>query len=218
MLHIVATPLGNPQDISLRALKLLTECDVVICESTKETSKLLRAHGVAGKKYEVLDEHSKAEDLVPLLEMIEKQNCVLVSDCGTPGFCDPGADLVRLARKKNYPIKIVPGPSSLAALLSVVGAKTSEFLFVGFIPAETEAREKKWKLLVSEKRSFVLMDTPYRLTKILEEIDRNLPKSVCVIVLDVSLETENILVGPASQLLLKLRGLKAEFMIWVQAD
>lgn len=218
MLHIVATPLGNPQDISLRALKLLTECDVVICESTKETSKLLRAHGVAGKKYEVLDEHSKAEDLVPLLEMIEKQNCVLVSDCGTPGFCDPGADLVRLARKKNYPIKIVPGPSALAALLSVVGAKTSEFLFVGFIPAETEAREKKWKLLVSEKRSFVLMDTPYRLTKILEEIDRNLSKSVCVIVLDVSLETENILVGPASQLLLKLRGLKAEFMIWVQAD
>ena len=218
MLHIVATPLGNPQDLSIRALKILTECDVVICESTKETSKLLRAHGVAGKKYEVLDEHSKADDLVPLLEMIEKQNCVLVSDCGTPGFCDPGADLVRLARKKNYPIKIVPGPSALAALLSVVGAKTSEFLFVGFIPAETEAREKKWKLLVSEKRSFVLMDTPYRLTKILEEIDRNLPKNVCVIVLDVSLETENILVGPASQLLLKLRGLKAEFMIWVQVD
>lgn len=218
MLHIVATPLGNPQDLSIRALKILSECDVVICESTKETSKLLRAHGVTGKKYEVLDEHSKAEDLVPLLEMIEKQNCALVSDCGTPGFCDPGADLVRLARKKNYTIKIVPGPSSLAALLSVVGAKTSEFLFVGFIPAETEAREKKWKLLVSEKRSFVLMDTPYRLTKILEEIDRNLPKSVCVIALDVSLETENILVGPASQLLLKLRGLKAEFMIWVQAD
>jgi 16S rRNA (cytidine1402-2'-O)-methyltransferase len=107
--NLVATPIGHPQDLSIRALKILTECNVVICESTKETSKLLRAHGVAGKKYEVLDEDSKAEDLVPLLEMIEKQNCALVSDCGAPGFCDPGADLVRLARKEIIQLKLFLG-------------------------------------------------------------------------------------------------------------
>jgi 16S rRNA (cytidine1402-2'-O)-methyltransferase len=216
MLQIVATPLGDPDDISLRALKILKECDVVICESTKETSKLLRHHGIAGKKYEVLDEHTKSEDLHPLVELCKTQNCALVSDCGTPGFCDPGADLVRLCRIKGVDIKIIPGPSSLAALLSVTGAKTAEFLFVGFIPAENEAREKKWKDLASEKRPFVLMDTPYRLTKTLEEVERHSPQKKCVIAVDTSLESECVLEGRASQLLQTLRGQKAEFILWVQ--
>lgn len=216
MLYIVATPLGHPDDISLRALKLLKECNVVICETTKETSKLLRHHGITGKKYEVLDEHSKQEELPALIEMCKTQNCVLVSDCGTPGFCDPGADLVQACRLRGIDVKIVPGPSSLAALLSVSGIKTSEFVFVGFVPAESEAREKRWKELSSEKRSLVVMDTPYRLTKTLEDLDRHFTKRKCIIVLDVSLESECILEGVPSVLLQSLRGQKAEFMIFVR--
>lgn len=216
MLFVVATPLGHPDDISLRALKILKECDVVICESTKETSKLLRHHGISGKKYEVLDEHSKQEDLPRLIELCKTQVCALVSDCGTPGFCDPGADLVQTCRHRGIDVKIVPGPSSLAALLSVSGVKTSEFLFVGFVPAETEAREKKWRDLSSEKRSLVVMDTPYRLTKTLEDLARHFPKRKCVITLDVSLESECILEGIPASLLEALRGQKAEFMIFVR--
>lgn len=215
MLQIVATPLGDPDDISLRALKILKDCDVIICESTKETSKLLRHHGISGKKYEVLNEHSKKEDLEPLIKLCKTENCVLVSDCGTPGFCDPGADLVRLCRVKGVDIKIIPGPSSIAALLSVTGAKTSEFLFVGFIPADNEAREKKWRELALEKRPFVLMDTPYRLTKTLEEIEKYAPQKKCVMAVDTSLESEAILEGRASELLQTMRGQKAEFIIWI---
>lgn len=218
MLQIVATPLGHPDDLSVRALKILKECDVVICESTKETSKLLRHHGLTGKRYEVLDEHSKADDLNSLIELCKTQNCALVSDCGTPGFCDPGADLVRLCRVKGVDIKIIPGPSSIAALLSVTGSKTAEFVFVGFIPAENEARERKWKDLVQEKRPFILMDTPYRLTKTLEEIDRHTPNRKCVIAVDTSLESECVMEGRAAQLLQTLRGQKAEFIVWVQCS
>ena len=216
MLQIVATPLGHPDDISIRALSILKNCEVVICESTKETSKLLRHHGISGKRYEVLDEHSKKEDIDALIELCKAHNCALVSDCGTPGFCDPGADLVRICRVKGIETKIIPGPSSLAALLSVTGAKTSEFIFVGFIPADNETREKKWKELAKENRSFVLMDTPYRLTKMLEELERHLPQRKCVIAVDTSLESEVVLEGRPSELLQTLRGQKAEFILWVQ--
>jgi 16S rRNA (cytidine1402-2'-O)-methyltransferase len=216
MLQIVATPLGHPDDISIRALSILKTCDVVICESTKETSKLLRHHGITGKRYEVLDEHSKKEDVDALIELCKALNCALVSDCGTPGFCDPGADLVRICRIKGIETKIIPGPSSLAALLSVTGAKTSEFVFVGFIPADNETREIKWKELEKESRSFILMDTPYRLTKILEEVARHLPQRKCVIAVDTSLESEVVMEGRASELLQSLKGQKAEFILWVQ--
>ena len=219
MLSIVATPLGHPDDISIRALKILTEAEYIICESTKETSKLLRHHGISGKKYEVLDEHSRAGDLTDLIKLCEEHACALVSDCGTPGFCDPGADLVKALRKKNIKTQILPGPSSIAALLSVSGIKNSEFLFIGFVPAETEARERKWKDVIAENsqrpRPFVVMDTPYRLTKTLEDLTRHFPKRKCVLMMDVSLETETILEDFPSALLEKFRGQKTEFLVWV---
>lgn len=219
MLSIVATPLGHPDDISIRALKILEAAEYIICESTKETSKLLRHHGISGKKYEVLDEHSRAGDLTDLIKLCELHNCALVSDCGTPGFCDPGSDLVKGLRQKKILMQILPGPSSIAALLSVSGIKNSEFLFIGFVPAESEAREKKWKDIIAENtkrlRPFVIMDTPYRLTKTLDDLTRHFPKRKCVLMIDVTLETELILEEFPPVLLEKFRGQKAEFIIWV---
>lgn len=219
MLSIVATPLGHPDDISIRALNILKEAEIIICESTKETSTLLRHHGITGKKYEILDEHTDTGDFTDLVKLCDKHACALVSDCGTPGFCDPGSDLVKALRKRNIPMQIVPGPSSIAALLSVSGIKNSEFLFVGFVPAETEARERKWKSLVTESshkpRPFVVMDTPYRLTKTLDDLARHFPKRKCVLMIDVSLESELVLEEFPGVLLEQFRGQKAEFMIWV---
>lgn len=219
MLSIVATPLGHPDDISIRALKVLQEAEIVICESTKESSKLLRHHGISGKKYEILDEHTRADDFTDLVKLCAAHNCALVSDCGTPGFCDPGSDLVKALRKRNVPMQIIPGPSSLAALLSVSGIKNSEFLFVGFVPAESEAREKKWRHLVSENvqrpRPLVIMDTPYRLTKTLDDLARHFPKRKCVLMIDVTLPSELILEEFPGVLLERFRDQKAEFVIWV---
>jgi 16S rRNA (cytidine1402-2'-O)-methyltransferase len=219
MLSIVATPLGHPDDLSIRALKILKECDVVICESTKETSKLLRHHGISGKKYEVLNEHSQSNDVTYLVNLCEILHCALVSDCGTPGFCDPGSDLVKALRKRKIPMHLVPGPSSIAALLSVSGIKNSEFLFIGFVPAESEARERKWKDVILENssrlRPFVVMDTPYRLTRTLDDLARHFPKRKCILMIDVSLESELIVEEFPAVLLQKFRDQKAEFMIWV---
>src|SRR5437868_15076635 len=121
MLYVVATPIGDTSEISLRALEILKSAEVIICESTKEASKLLRAHGITGKTYELLNEHTTPDEVKALCEICANKNVALVSDCGTPGFCDPGAHLVKLCRQKKILVKSVLGPSALMGLLSLSG-------------------------------------------------------------------------------------------------
>jgi 16S rRNA (cytidine1402-2'-O)-methyltransferase len=213
MLWVMATPVGDPDDLSVRSLKILRECDVVICESTKETSKLLRHHGITGKTYEVLDEHSKPEDLKDLVELCKTKVVALVSDGGTPAFCDPGADLVALCRKQKIEIKPALGPSSLMGLLSLAGSRLDQFVFRGFIPAETEARRQALTALKNERRPIVLMDTPYRLKKMLAEMEEFFPQRKIFLVRDLSLPSEKILEGSAADLRRACGDEKAEFML-----
>ncbi|WP_413586497.1 SAM-dependent methyltransferase [Bdellovibrio sp. HCB274] len=213
MLYLVATPIGDTSEISLRALQILKDCEVVICESTKEASKLLRVHGITGKTYEVLDEHSTPDDKAALVPLCEKKMVALVTDCGTPGFCDPGADLVRLCRQKNIPVKSVLGASALMGLLSLSGQRLDEFLFRGFIPAETEARAKALRDLTKEKRAIILMDTPYRLKKMLGDMKDHFPQRRMLLSLNLSQEGELNLEGTIDQITKKVPFDKAEFML-----
>ncbi|MGZ3797060.1 MAG: SAM-dependent methyltransferase [Pseudobdellovibrionaceae bacterium] len=135
MLYVVATPIGDVNEISLRALEVLKAAEVIICESTKEASKLLRAHGISGKTYELLNEHTTAEEVKALAEICATQTAALVSDCGTPGFCDPGAHLVKLCRQKKIPVKSVLGASALMGLLSLSGERIDQFIFRVLLPA-----------------------------------------------------------------------------------
>ncbi|MEK2690068.1 SAM-dependent methyltransferase [Bdellovibrio sp. GT3] len=213
MLYLVATPIGDTSEISLRALQILKDCEVVICESTKEASKLLRVHGITGKSYEVLDEHSTPDDKAALVPLCEKKMVALVTDCGTPGFCDPGADLVRLCRQKNIPVKSVLGASALMGLLSLSGQRLDEFVFRGFIPAETEARGKALRELTKEKRAIILMDTPYRLKKMLGDMKDHFPQRRMLLSLNLSQEDELNLEGTIDQIAKKVPFEKAEFML-----
>ncbi|HEY1079686.1 MAG TPA: 16S rRNA (cytidine(1402)-2'-O)-methyltransferase [Bdellovibrio sp.] len=215
MLHLVATPIGDTTEITLRALEILKSCDVIICESTKEASKLLRAHGITGKTYEVLDEHSTPEDKAALIPLCANKNVALVSDCGTPGFCDPGADIVRLCRQKNIPVKSALGASALMGLLSLSGQRLDEFVFRGFLPAETESRGKALKELTKEKRAIILMDTPYRLKKTLMDMKEHFSNRRFLLTLNLSQEEETVLEGHIEYLLSNLRVDKAEFMLLV---
>lgn len=215
MLYIVATPIGDISEISQRALSILKDCELVICESTKEASKLLRAHGITGKTYEVLDEHSTLEDKNRLALMCANQLVALVSDCGTPGFCDPGADVVRICRQKNIEVKSVLGPSALMGLLSLSGQRIDEFLFRGFVPAENEARTKALKELTREKRAIILMDTPYRLKKMITDMKEHFPQRRMLLALNLSQETECILEGTIDKIAGKVPYDKAEFMLLV---
>ncbi len=215
MLYVVATPIGDVNEISQRALEILRTCDVVICESTKEASKLLRAHGISGKTYEVLDEHSTAEDKAALVPLCAEKTVALVSDCGTPGFCDPGADLVRLCRQKNIPVKSALGASALMGLLSLSGQRIDEFVFRGFLPAENEARARALKELTKEKRAIILMDTPYRLKKTLGDMKDHFSQRRFLLTLNLSQEDETVLEGTIDKVISGLRLEKAEFMLLI---
>lgn len=215
MLYLVATPIGDTSEITLRALEILKACDIVICESTKEASKLLRAHGITGKTYEILDEHSTPEDKAALVPLCSEKNVALVTDCGTPGFCDPGADLVRLCRQKNIPVKSALGASSLMGLLSLSGQRLDEFVFRGFLPAETEARARALKELTKEKRATIVMDTPYRLKKTLNDMKEHFGQRKFLLTLNLSQEDETVLEGSIDKIISALPFEKAEFMLLI---
>lgn len=218
-LSLVPTPIGNKDDFTLRGLEDLRQAEVIIVEEFKESSVWLRAHGIAGKTMEQLNEHSTAEDLQKLLHLCAEKKVVLITDCGTPGFADPGADLVRLCRKKNIPVRALPGASSLMTLLSLSSQRLEQFVFRGFLSAETDLRQKQWQELVSEKRALVLMDTPYRLQKTITEIAQYLPQRRILLALNLTQENEFIFEGFAKETptaLAKNENLKkAEFMLLV---
>lgn len=215
MLHIVATPIGDVTEISLKALEVLKNADVIICESTKEASKLLRSHGITGKTYEVLDEHSTAHDKEALVPICAQKSVALVSDCGTPGFCDPGADLVRLCRQKGIPVKSVLGASALMGLLSLSGQRIDEFVFRGFLPAETEARARALRDLTKEKRAIIIMDTPYRLKKTLNDMKEHFSNRRFLLTLNLSQDDEQILEGKIDKIISDVQFEKAEFMLLI---
>ncbi len=214
-LTLVATPIGQDQDISLRALDLLKNVEHIILEEFKESTRFLRAHGIAGKNYEQLNEHSTAEDLKRLTELCDKSEVALITDCGTPGFCDPGADLVRECRKRGIRVRTFPGASSLMGILSLSSERLDQFVFRGFIPAENEARKKALQELQKEGRAFVLMDTPYRFQKMLSEANEYFSDRRILLTLDLTQETEKILEGTPAQVLKSELPAKAEFMLLV---
>jgi 16S rRNA (cytidine1402-2'-O)-methyltransferase len=215
MLYLVATPIGDYSEISIRALDILKDCDVVVCESTKEASKFLRSHGITGKTYEILDEHSTPEDKRALVPLCLEKKVALVTDCGTPGFCDPGADLVKLCRQQNIPVKTVLGASALMGLLSLSGQRLDQFVFRGFLPAETEARAQSLKDLTKEKRAIIIMDTPYRLKKTLSDMNDHFSDRRFLLALNLTQEDEAVIEGTIDTLLYKNKFDKAEFMLLI---
>jgi 16S rRNA (cytidine1402-2'-O)-methyltransferase len=216
-LYLVATPIGNPQDISLRALEILKRVETIIVEERKEGTKFLREHGISGRNYVQLNEHSTPEDIQNLLGLCQAQEVALITDCGTPGFCDPGADLVRACRQQKVDVITLPGASSLMGLLSLSSQRINQFVFRGFISQETSQREVELRELQKEKRAFVIMDTPYRLQKMLDEVKRSFPERRVLIVTDLTQPTEKIWENWGRQIDLEQFPKKAEFMMLVYA-
>lgn len=192
-LFVVATPIGNPKDISQHALEVLKSADLVIGEELKELRQILKNAGVQAKAMDQLNEHSKPADILFLVQECRTKKVALVSDCGTPGFCDPGADLTKACHQAGIPVHSVPGASSLMALLSVCGVRLDQFLFYGFLPAKNELRDQAWGYVIHEARPVILMETPYRCEKLIEELTKNVPARLCVIGLNLTQANERII-------------------------
>lgn len=213
MLYVVATPIGHPDDLSPRARKILSSANAVIGEEWKELKQLLRLASATPKELYVLNEHSKKEDLQEFVELCRHKTVALVSDCGTPAFCDPGADLVKACQKENIKVHSIPGPSSLSTFISLCGVRLDQFLFRGFLPPRGDERIQALQELKSLNLAVVLMDTPYRLKRLLEDLKEHLGERRITLGLNLSMENEQILKGTAAQVLKILTVDKAEFML-----
>ena len=216
-LSIVATPIGNPADITLRAIEVLKTVDAVVCEEAKPGSTLLKRLGIADKELVLLNEHNEAEMAAELLmRLLNGENLALISDCGTPVFADPGTYLIQLAASSGVKVIPVPGASSLMAALSVLDFKMEQFYFAGFLSREPELRRKELARLRGMKIPVILMDTPYRLKALLEDVSKVFGRQVFVTVaFDLTLPGETIMRGGAADVIRQVGSRKGEFILVV---
>jgi 16S rRNA (cytidine1402-2'-O)-methyltransferase len=201
ILFLVATPIGNWEDITLRALRVLKEVDLVVFEERKEGSRLLRHYGIE-KPVESLNEHNEAAATQTILNRIKSGSSVaLISDAGTPVFSDPGQTLVKCALDLGFRVVPVPGASSLMPALIVSGFPIREFLFQGFLSPKRERRVAELQKMKREMRTVVLMEAPYRLVQLVRDIAEVFGESrrICV-AFDLTLPTEEIFHGSAPEL------------------
>jgi len=214
-LYIVATPIGNPKDITLRALDVLKQVDGVICEEYGQGSRLLHKLGIDEKELIPLNEHNEAEEAQNILARLAKgENLALISDAGTPVFADPGQYLLGLLYEMQIPVKPIPGPGSLMAALSLCDFSIDRFVFAGFPPRDTQQRESFLQKYKTEHVPVVLMDTPYRLTKLLTEVKAIFGKNQEVLLAcDMTLKNEVIHRGRVGEVLPKVSGQKREFIL-----
>jgi 16S rRNA (cytidine1402-2'-O)-methyltransferase len=204
-LYVVATPIGNLEDISLRALRILKEADVIACEDTRQTMKLL-SHFDLRKKLVSYHEHNeitRAAELVIDLEQGAK--VALVSDAGTPAISDPGHRLVSLCLRHGIEVVPVPGASAFVAALAASGMAIEEFTFIGFLPARQSERRKKLRTLMTEPRTIVLYEAPHRLLETLEDSLEILGNRPTVIAREVTKMYEEFLRGHLQDLLAGVR-------------
>ena len=181
VLYVIATPIGNLEDISLRALRLLQEVKLIAAEDTRTTRRLLNAYNIK-TPLTSYHEHSKRAKLDYLLDYLEKEDLALVSEAGMPGLSDPGYGLIVAAIERGIPVVPIPGASAVITALVVSGLPTDQFFYVGFLPRRKGQRQRLLSSIVDEPRTIVAFETPHRLKEALSDIEEilgNRRLSVC---------------------------------------
>ncbi|HKA20028.1 MAG TPA: 16S rRNA (cytidine(1402)-2'-O)-methyltransferase [Blastocatellia bacterium] len=185
-LYIVATPIGNLEDITLRALRVLREVDLIACEDTRRTRKLL-SHYQISKPMLSYHEHNERDRTVELINKLEGGlNIALVSDAGTPLVSDPGFHIVREAIDKQIPVIPVPGPSAAITAISASGLPSGEFTFIGFLPSRGSARRARLKELSSLETTLVLYEAPHRIQETIKDALEILGDRECVLAREIT--------------------------------
>lgn len=215
-LYIVATPIGNLGDITQRALDTLKLVDVIACEDTRVTSKLLARYEI---KKELISYHqhsgeSKVHKVIKSLK--EGRNIALVSDAGTPGVSDPGNQLIELVTAEDIEIEVIPGPSALAAALSACHFSTQEFVFYGFLP-QKKGRQTKLKAISQEPKAIVLYESVYRIKKLLGEIQEYRGDVEVCVCRELTKLHETIYRGKVSDVLPQITE-KGEFVVIIESQ
>ncbi len=200
-LYLVATPIGNLEDVSQRALRILQEAHMVACEDTRHTQLLLRRHEVRAKHLTSYNEFNHKRKVAELIGQLGRGwDVALVSDAGTPGLSDPGEQLVRAAIAAGHDVVPIPGPAAAIAALVASGLPTREFTFVGFVERRSGPRRRVLERLVSEGRTAVLYESPYRVGDLLADLAAVAPTARVVVAREISKLHEEFVRGSAAEL------------------
>lgn len=218
-LYLVATPIGNLEDITLRALRVLRECDVVAAEDTRRTGQLLRHFEITKPllSYFAFNEARRSEEILERLQRGEK--VALVTDAGSPGISDPGERVVRAAVAAGLRVEAVPGACALVAALTASGLPTEEFHFVGFLPHKSGQRRNELTRLRQVPGTLVVYESPFRIEKLLGELQEVMPDRPVVLARELTKKFEEFLRGTPAELLerARQRPLKGEFVVLIGA-
>lgn len=204
-LYIVATPIGNLKDTTLRALEILKTADLILCEDTRTTRKLLSAYKIS-KKTIAFHKFSTQHEIDSILNLFDiYEHVALVSDAGTPAISDPGSLLVALVREQKSDVKIhaIVGPSALTGAISISGLPMSQFTFAGFLPHK-KGRQKKLDELLAYTHSVILYESTHRIVKLLKEIDSRQPERELIICKELTKIHEMVIKGTAQELYTRL--------------
>jgi len=218
-LYVVATPIGNLEDITYRAVRILKETEVIAAEDTRQTRKLLDRYGITPKSLiscRARNEEASSKGIVMLLE--DGRDVAYVSDAGTPGVSDPGSRLAAAVREAGYPVVPLPGASAVTTLVSVAGTAGKGFVFEGFLSPKGGRRRSRLKELLETDMIFILYESPYRIVKLVEDLKELAPERKILIGREITKKFEEFLSGTAQEVLAVLSArstLKGEFAVLV---
>lgn len=217
-LYIVATPIGNLEDVTFRAIRILNEADVIACEDTRVTVKLLRHYKIPVKPLLSIHHHSPEEKIKNLLDSIlAGQNAAYVTDAGTPGVNDPGGKLTAAAYAAGIAVEPIPGPSALTTAISVCGFPMERFVYVGFLPHK-KGRETLMRRIAERDEPTVFFESTHRISKALDELDKHLdPARLVYVGRELTKKFETGLRGTVEGVkgMMKRKSAKGEFVIIV---
>lgn len=214
MLYIVSTPIGNLDDITLRALDVLGKVDIIACEDTRHTKILLDKYDISSKliSYHQHSSDAKVSQIIDFL--VEGKDVAIVTDAGTPGISDPGSKLIKNAIEANIDVTSIPGPAAFTSALSVSGFDTAEFVFIGFLPHK-KGRQTKLKEIAEEKRTTTLYESVHRINKLLGELNEVIPERQICVTRELTKKFEEIYRGKPSEIEGKVKE-KGEFAVVIE--
>jgi 16S rRNA (cytidine1402-2'-O)-methyltransferase len=216
-LYIVATPIGNLEDITLRATRILSEVDLILCEDTRRTIKLLNSLDIKNKLIS-FNKNNELEKTPIIIDKLKSNNYALVSDAGTPTISDPGSKLVRKALENNIKVIPVPGASSLLTAYSVSGITNNDFIFQGFPPRRKKEAEIMLLNLKNLNKDVIFFESPKRIEVFIERIMEIFPNSRVIIFRELTKMYEEILIRKPNEGFPKINNLKGEFVVIIERE
>jgi 16S rRNA (cytidine1402-2'-O)-methyltransferase len=214
-LYVVATPIGNLEDITLRALRVLGEVQLIAAEDTRTSRKLLNRYDIKTRLTSYF-EHNKKNKMPMLLETLEEQDIALISEAGTPGISDPGYELIKGAIEKGFQVVSLPGPSAVTSAMAASGLPAEQFVYLGFLPRKKGEKRRLLESVSTEPRTIICFESPYRVVDSLQAMLEKLGDRNVAVCRELTKLYEEVFRGTLSESVIHFQKPRGEFTIVIQ--